>query len=346
MSPTLSLRRRARPVPADVEVPAQDLPPIADASDQVASTMTTKLASAALIGCLVAGPLGLVAGGLAIAQAAGPTAPAQTQVADQSSERAAAGEFAQRVVLAWLGSTRDHPEQLTGLVQNTQAASLPAVAFGVSDPTVSSIEQVGGIWSVRVAVTVTDQRKTTVRRFFQVPVTLSGGAVTALTLPAPVAGPPIGAGTDLGYQVQVASSGPVASTVTQFLGAYLAGSGDVTRYVSPGVQVAAITPAPYSSVRVTDLRCDLNIDTTATPKDGARLQLLVGADASVTDKQAVSVAYALTLSARAGRWEVSAIDPSPVLAPKSPGAATAPGQPVPSGPATTSTGSTSSATPS
>jgi len=344
MSPTLSLRRRRpdRDVPVD-EV-SEDLPPIASAKEQVASNLGAKATTIALMGCLVAGPLGLAAGGLAIAQSSGSVAPVQTPVPDQSNERAAAGEFAQRVVLAWLGSTRDHPEQLAALVSNAQTASFPSVAFKTSDPTVSSIRSINGVWAVTVAVTVTDSRPSAARRFFQVPVVISGATVTALTLPSPVAGPPVAAGTDLDYQVQVASTGPVASTVAQFLGAYLAGAGDVTRYVTPGEQLPAIDPAPYTAVRVTDLRCDLNVDTAATPKDGTVLRLLVAADATATAKQTVSVSYALTLRSRAGRWEVAAIDPSPALATKSPGAASAPGQPTPTGSITTPTGPTSSAT--
>ena len=344
MSPTLSLRRRRAEPAVPVDDVSEDLPPIASAREQVASNLGAKAATIALLGCLAAGPLGLAAGALAIGQASGSTAPAQSVVPDQSNERAAAGEFAQRVVLAWLGATRDHPGQLAALVSNAQTASFPTVAFQTSDPTVSAIRNINGVWAVTVAVTVTDARPSTVRRFFLVPVVVSGASVTALTLPSPVAGPPVTAGPGLDYQVQVASTGPVASTVAQFLGAYLAGAGDVTRYVTPGVQLPAIDPAPYTAVRVTDLRCDLNVDTTATPKDGTVLRLLAAADATATAKQTVSVGYALTLRSRAGRWEVAAIDPSPSLATKSPGAASAPGQPTPTGSTTTPTGPTSSAT--
>ncbi|MDN5798170.1 MAG: conjugal transfer protein [Intrasporangium sp.] len=344
MSPTLSLRRRRPELDVPPDEVIEDPPPIASAKEQVASKLGAKVTTIALMGCLVAGPLGLAAGGLAIAQASGSVAPVQTTVPDQSNERAAAGEFAQRLVLAWLGSTRDHPEQLAALVSSAQTASLPTVAFTTSDPAVSSIRSINGVWAVTVAVTVTDSRPSTARRFFQVPVVVTDQTLAALTLPSPVAGPPVAAGADLDYQVQVASTGPVASTVAQFLSAYLAGAGDVTRYVTPGDQLPAIDPAPYTAVRVTDLRCDLNVDTAATPKDGTILRLLAAADATATAKQTVSVNYALTLRSRAGRWEVAAIDPSPALSTKSPGAGPASGQPTPTGSITTPTGPTSSAT--
>lgn len=46
----------------------------------------------------------------------------------------------------------------------------------------------------------------------------------------------------------------------------------------------------------------------------------------VTDQQTANVAYALTLTARAGRWEISAIDPAPVQQQsQTPAASSAPG---------------------
>lgn len=342
MSPTLSLRRRRTDPDTRSDQFAAPPPPIASATEQVASTLAARAATIALMSCLVAGPVGLVAGGLALVQSTQPVVPVQSALVDHSNDRAVVGEFAQRVVVAWLTSTRDHPEQLSALVPGAQAASLPLVAFGASDPTVSSIQSTSGVWSVTVAVTVSDSRPSSARRFFQVPVILAGTNVSAATLPSPVSGPPVVSGADLGYQVQASAAGPVASTVAQFLGAYLTGAGDVTRYITPGVQLTAISPAPYTSVRVTDLRCDLGVDTTTTPTDGTVLRLLVSADATATVKQTLSVSYALTLRARAGRWEVAALDPAPALGIKSPGAA-ASGQPSPSGPAITPTGPTSSA---
>ena len=36
----------------------------------------------------------------------------------------------------------------------------------------------------------------------------------------------------------------------------LTGAGDVGRYLTPGVTLVALTPAPYTSVRLDDLRGD------------------------------------------------------------------------------------------
>lgn len=310
---TLTLRRRPREKAVPELEPEADRPPIATAQEQVVSTLAAKAATVLLMAALVCGPVGLAVAGLAVYSSATPAPVASALVQDLSGKRAAAGEFAQRVVVAWLTTPRGQEDQLTALVQ-VPTVTLPDVPFKASEPTVSSIAQVNGVWSVTVAVTVTDQRKQPARRFFQVPVIVgAGAAVTALSLPAPVSGPTVGALPRLGYRFQVNPGGPVAQTAAQFLGAYIAGQGDVTRYVSPTTQIQPVTPAPYTAVQVTDLAGDADIDTAGVPKDRARLRVLVGADASVTTKQQVSVTYTLTLLARAGRWEVQAIDPAPAL---------------------------------
>ena len=233
--------------------------------------------------------------------------------------------------MAWLTSTREQAQGLIALLPGMQAGALPRVGFGASDPAVSSITQTDGVWSVTVAVTVTDQRPSTARRFFRVPVTVTGGTITALTLPTPVAGPPVGSVTNVDYPAPVAS-GPVAVTVAQFLAAYTAGAGDVTRYVTPGVAMTAISPAPYTTVQPhrRARRPAHGHQRRRTGRDGTVLRLLATAAATVTDTQTTTVTYALTLHSRAGRWEVHAIDPTPAYKPTT--------SAIPSGPATTATG--------
>lgn len=316
MSRVLSLvRRKARDLEQGGGDAAKERPAVASATQQTIANLSVRLASAGLIACLAAGPLAVVIGAVAIAKATSGAPAAQSTPVDQATDRAVAGEFATRVVLAWLTSTREQPQQLTALLPAAQAGELPAVAFGASNPAVASITPADGVWAVTVAVTVSDQRPATARRFYQVPVTVTGGTVAALSLPTPVAGPTVAAGPGVDYPVQLASTGPVAVTVAQFLAAYSAGSGEVTRYVSPGMAINAITPAPYSSVQVTDLRCDSTVDSGEAAPEGQRLRLLATARASVTDTQTTTVVYALTVTGRAGRWEIEAIDPTPARKP-------------------------------
>jgi hypothetical protein len=318
MSPTLSLsRQKHRADEADVEAKEQlvDQAPIATARQQVGATLATKAWTVLLLGCLFAGPLGLAVGTAALVSAAAPAPPPAAKVVDLSGQHATAGEFAQRLVVTWLTTARGHEANLTALMPGSSNATFPQEAFTVTDPAVAGITQVEGVWSVTVAATVTDQANQTARRFFQVPITISpDGAVAALSLPTPVPGPTIQTGGDLNYQVQVPGTGPVASTISQFLSAYAAGTGDVTRYLTPGVQLRAITPAPYTAVTITDLRAITSaagVDTTATPKDGTTLRVLVDATGVVSPTQQLGASWALSLTARAGRWEITAIDPAP-----------------------------------
>ncbi len=332
MSPlTLSRKKRRDDVDVDVDdaVTGVAPAPIATAKQQVGSTLATKAATGLLLSCLFAGPIGLAVGGLALVSAASPAPASTATVVDQSGHRAVAGEFAQRLVITWLTTARGHEADLTALLPGISTATFPQEAFTATDASVSGITMVDGTWSVTVAVTVTDQRKQTARRFFQVPVTLGqDGSVAALSLPTPVAGPPVEAGTGLNYQVQVPGTGPVAQTITQFLTAYAAGSGDVTRYLTPGVQVRAITPAPYTAVTVTDLRAITSaagVDTTGTPKDGTTLRVLVAGTGTVSTTQQIGASWALSLTARAGRWEITAIDPAPAQPTQTPAAASTAG---------------------
>lgn len=346
MSSVLSLRRRR---PEDQEAAegdlVADLPPIASGSHQSATHVAAKAATAGLTACLILGPVGAALGGLAFLQGS-QLAPTQTAAAvDQSNERAIAEEFAQRVVLTWLTSTRDQSAALTALVPGVQGASLPERGFDVTDATVARIAQDGGLWSVTVAANVTDARSETVRRFYQVPVQVTGSAVTALTLPAPVSPPTAGVAPRTGYRTQLDPNSVVGVTVSQFLAAYLTGTGDVSRYLTPGVSLTVLAPPPYAEVQLEELLGDSDGD--AVPVSGQRLRVLATAVGTVTAKQAATVTYALSLTARAGRWEITAIDPVPALAPPSTGSgappdttSSSPGSDVPTQPDSPSSATT------
>ncbi len=232
MSPALTLRR-AKPEPDDVvDEQTEDLPPVATATDQVVSTWSTRLATVGLFTCLALGPVGTAGAAYAILlnqQTTGPVAVA-APVEDLSDERAAVGEFAQRVVTVWLTSTQDNPDALQALVKDAAVVTLSNVPFDVSDVDVAGITPGGGVgtWSVLVAATVTDASEQTARRYYQVPVHVdNAGALSALALPAAVAAPVVVGGSTGAYRTHIAMNSPVADTVTQFLSAYLTGAGDV-----------------------------------------------------------------------------------------------------------------------
>lgn len=285
--------------------------PIATARQQVATDWSTRFLGATITACLVVSPIGAIIGTLAWNNGTRPALAAPAPQIDRSGEHARAGEFAIRVVTTWLAATQDDPAALAALVPANSLGSLAEVPFTVTDPAVAGINDAGGIWSVTVAATVTDATGTTTRRYYQVPVVVTGTQVNALTLPTPVTGPAITVTGPDGYPARLDTTSPVADAVIGFLTAYLAGSGDVARYTTPGAPITPITPAPYTAVELTDLAASADLAEDVAPADGQTTRLLVTATATVTDDQSTPVAYALTMTARAGRWETTAIDPVP-----------------------------------
>ena len=282
----------------------------------------TKVCTVVLWSLLAAGPMGLGAGLMALSSAGSARPVTQSAAAGPAAgEQVVAGEFAERVVLTWLSATAGQEKQLSALV-GAVSWTAPKKAYTAANVTVASAHQVGSVWSVVVAADVSAEGQVPVRRFYQVPVSIQeqageGRAVTALTLPAPVAGPSVVAAGRSAYARPVPGDGAVAETVSQFLGAYLAGSGDVSRYVSPAAPTAivAVTPAAYASVDVQDISAATDVDPAAVPSEGAQLKVLVSAEAITSPDQSSAVVYALTLQARAGRWEVFGIDAAPQAAP-------------------------------
>lgn len=231
---------------------------------------------------------------------------------DARGEQAVVQEFAVRVTVAWLTATRDHPEELLAGSARPGPDAAGARVHGCQ-PSTSQIQQLGpDLWSVTVTATVTDDRRTVVRRYYQLPVSFRSGTLTSLALPGPTTAPTVGAPAKTEYRTELLTDSPVGTTTAQFLSAYVGGSGDVSRYVTPGVQLTAVQPAPFTAVRVTELRTTSDADLSA-PTDGQHIRVLVAAAGTVTDQQTVALNYALTLSGRDGRWEISAIDQAPVV---------------------------------
>lgn len=277
--------------------------------------LVTGAVTVVLWSALLAGPAGLavaVVGGAS----AGPVR-ASAAVVDRVGEQAAVCEFAQRLVLAWLETPRGREQQLAGLVDVTGLV-LAVVPWSASDPATAGVVRVGpGVWAVTVGVTVTAPRGSgsapaPVRRYFQVPVQDDVGGLVAQALPAPVAAPAAGAVSVLGYPDQAGLADPAAVAAAEFLSALLTGVGDVTRLVSPGTVIRPVRPAPYTAVSVTEVWADRDV-AAGPPPAGGRLGLLVTAEAAGGPRQQISVQYALTLTARGGRWEVSAVDAAPML---------------------------------
>ncbi|WP_312897594.1 conjugal transfer protein [Kitasatospora kifunensis] len=160
--------------------------------------------------------------------------------------------------------------------------------------------------------------------YFQVPVATApagGGAsgYVALAMPAEVAAPPRIQAPALVYGPwrPALPGDPLTAAVTEFLTSYLTGTGDLTRYLSPGTQLTAISPAPYTALAVDELAVEgeqSGTQLTTVPPGGTRLRVLVQLRATGPDGLRVPLTYALTLQTRAGRWEIASLDGAPAQA--------------------------------
>ncbi len=289
----------------------------------------TRLARGAIAAAVVAGVLALFLAATGSSKTApAPPRDAAPEVVDTAAQ-AKAGELAEQLVVTWLQAARGQERDLTKFV-DLAGGVLPGTSLFVAvDPAVASIAKVpdpngslnashAAMYSVTVAVSVraaSDGAATPVRRYFQVPVAVTGTGVRAATLPAEVPAPSTAIEVSLGYRYQIMSN-PIVESASQFLSAMLAGSGEVARYVTPGVTVAPISPPPFKSVSVSTALAskDLSaVDPAVALADGDVVRLLVTTSQKVSETDAVSGQYALTMTSRGGRWEVTAIDASPLL---------------------------------
>ncbi|MFJ3674000.1 conjugal transfer protein [Streptomyces sp. NPDC090106] len=223
--------------------------------------------------------------------------------------------------------------QLDGEPGRRHGEQLTVVRLRQTDP---------AVWSVTVAARIVSDIKQTVRptattgdgqpsaaaadslHYFQVPVAVGSAAAgasgyTALAMPAEVAAPGRIKTPDLVYGPAQAASGsdPRVRAVSEFLTAYLVGTGELDRYLAPGTQIAAISPAPYTGVTVDQLQIEGDPGTgsiPSVPADGTRCRLLASVRATGHDTVRVPLSYSLTLKARAGRWEIASLDGAPAPA--------------------------------
>ncbi|MET8346782.1 conjugal transfer protein [Streptomyces microflavus] len=298
---------------------------------------------------LILGPLLAVAALVAAPSGTGtPVAPAPPAPSTAGSQGSAG--FAVLFVDAYLRAGEGDQEQLAAYYPDATVIRLegePGRRTGQQLTVVRLRQTSPGIWSVTVAARVresgtsaapTPKRTSAGRqqeaapvppaerlRYFQVPVatTVTGGTsgYVALSMPAEVAAPPRVTSPELLYGPQrpAAPTDPRTQAVTEFLTAYLTGrAGDIDRYLAPGTRITPISPAPYTGIAVDHLAVEGERGgeaTTTVPADGTRLRLLVSLRATGSDTVRRPLAYALTLTARAGRWEIAELDGAPTPAP-------------------------------
>ncbi|MGW3313713.1 conjugal transfer protein [Streptomyces sp. NPDC001073] len=260
---------------------------------------------------IAAGPIAL-----AVAIASTPTTVAAATTAKPASVRTVAaaepGGYAQVFVSAWLRSSADDATSAQARLAHSLApdVELPDPAAGAqpapqSVTAVRSAQRSGGAWSVTVAAQYPDGSA----RYYAVPVAVggAGASFTVTGAPGVVAGPARADAAKSPYGVSV-PDGALTSALAEFLTAYLTGGGEVDRYLAPGVNLSAVSPAPYASVSVQQISAvEQAAAAEQAPADGTTVRVLVQVEARDTGGR-WPLAYELTLRARSGRWEVAALE--------------------------------------
>ncbi|MFF0220083.1 conjugal transfer protein [Streptomyces vinaceus] len=151
----------------------------------------------------------------------------------------------------------------------------------------------------------------------------NGGPVTITGSPAEVAAPETAPAPASPYTRHVPAGDAMGTAVGEFLRAYLA-SGEAAaleRYLSPGLRLSAPAAASYARVDVEEISADTDqAAAKAVPGDGARARVRVRVSGEDRAGSRWPLVYRLEMTARAGRWEVGALDAGPASSAPTPAA--------------------------
>jgi hypothetical protein len=271
-----------------------------------------RLSRLALWTAIAAGPVALgvaITSTPATVEAATPAKPTAVRTTAVVTDPAG---HAQLFIHAWLRSSTDDPTSAQARLAQSMAPGieLPEKAAHAqpvpqSVTAVRSVQRGHGAWSVTVAAQYADGTV----RYYSVPLAADGaGDSFAVTgQPSVVAGPARAEAARTPYRVSVPES-DLSAAVGEFLAAYLTGAGEIGRYLAPGVTLTPLSPALYSALSVEEVSA---VEDTAAaehmPSDGTKVRVLAQVEARDSDGT-WPLAYQLALTARSGRWEVSALE--------------------------------------
>lgn len=178
-----------------------------------------------------------------------------------------------------------------------------------------------GSWSVVVAAqfTVRDDAsrsagaaESTIVRYFAVPVVAAEGAsgpgaFTVTAAPAQVASPGTAKVANSPFVNPLPAGGPLVNSLGEFFAAYLAGVGEVDRYLSPGTELTAVSGSGYTKVAVDQAAAVSEAAGGAVPGDGTAVRVQARVIATDATAGRWPLVYQLEMTARSGRWEVTAL---------------------------------------
>ncbi|MEU7219806.1 conjugal transfer protein [Nocardia iowensis] len=263
--------------------------------------------------------LAVLGGGNAIVGAFSGDPPVDTDqpMAQMIGRAELAGAYAADFVVTYLSASAGQQDRIIEYVAAGQQITLPASGRQVSDPSVVHVWRAmsnGGfeIWSVTVSVRVgkNGAQAADTKQFYRVAVSVAGGRLRALSLPAVVEPPGRGSDLALAYSAPCATESPLAEVASGFLTALLTGSGDISRYTTVNAGIAALRPAPFGALSAVSV----SADDTGCGAATSEARVLATVTPKIEGATASPLAYPLTMVRTAGHWQVQTMEPVPALA--------------------------------
>lgn len=252
---------------------------------------------------------------------------AAPQVADTDPLEQRASAYALSYTTAWLSASKEQTGRLESFVTLQSTSGLSEKPWQYRDPVVDGVEKLeDGLYSVQVLVWIEeplpveedsdqDPEKRWVLRAFRSSVQEVEGSLVPVGFPAPVAVETGPVAVALDYPEQLRMDSTAGMAVHDFLMAYAAGTGDLSRFISPDADITAISPAPYDSVTIRSIFAS-GVAADA-PSEGEEIDVFVDVIVTAADGRSIPTTYVLSLSARAERWEIAEIHTAPLISPDS-----------------------------
>lgn len=234
---------------------------------------------------------------------------------DSDLSALAVAGWAERVITAYVEGDIDTVRLAFPSISDGQLSALPTPEAAPTRVSTVAVEPTNKAWAVTVAVYPPRQDpESSAVRHLQLAVYGTDDSWAALTLPAEV-------GTwgphelpDLAYTSRKLADSPLTEAVQGWAAAYLIGDGELDRYLAPDATHPPITMA-HTSVEVDGVYPAQTDEDAATtpPGDGDSISVLVDLTITTADGQTWPMSYALELSSRSQRWEISAAATSPLI---------------------------------
>ncbi|MFF0094576.1 conjugal transfer protein [Streptomyces canus] len=291
--------------------------PMAAGARLEAMRRRVRLSRLAVWTVIAAGPIALavaITSTPTTVEAATPSKPTAVRTTAVAADPAG---YAQLFVHAWLRSSTDDASSAQARLAQSMAPDVelpdPATDAQLTPQSVTAVrsaQRTDGAWSVTVAAQYSDGAV----RYYAVPVAADRAGASFIVTGAPgvVAGPVRAEVPKSSYGVSV-PEGDLSAAVGEFLAAYLTGAGEVDRYLAPGVSLSPVSLAPYTAVTVQQVSAvEEAAAAEQVPADGTKVRVLAQVEARDPGGR-WPLGYELALTARSGRWEVSALESGTAL---------------------------------